>query len=156
MNIDEEPYYKTWLWIPKVWLITYGFALLVAVLSVQAFGPESYRMAIGVVVFGLGIPLTFKSLVGAGCDVRFQICALVKGMISGVAFLVLTFIVDPITWSVASQFISWTPLSNPTELWNIQQIWIFAGLFGGFAARVVEVRRITSGRKREHETIGNT
>ncbi len=148
MNLSDEPYYKTWLWIPKVWLITYVVAVLASFFSVQIFGPRSYRMAIGLVVFGLGIPLTFKSLVGVGCDVRFQICALVKGMIAGGAFLLLTFIADPLTWSVISQLVAWTPLSDPIELWSIQQVWIFTGLFGGFAARVVEVKRINVSYRR--------
>ncbi len=144
MNEVNDPYYKSWLWIPKVWGVVYSIALVAAVAAINAIGPTSYRQVIGVVVFGLGVPLTFKSLVNTGCDLRFHICALVKGMIAGLLFLIFAMIADPIVWSFLQQAVAWSPLGNPQELFSIQQAWVFAGIFGGFAARVVEVKRMTA------------
>ena len=54
-------------------------------------------------------PVTYKSLVGGGCSLRFQICALVKGSFAGVIFLILTMIADSLLWPNLALNVGWNP-----------------------------------------------
>lgn len=85
------------------------------------------------------IPVTYKSLVGGGCSLRFQICALVKGAFAGLLFFIMTMIADSLLWPNLALSIGWNPMTLvQTDLFY--QIWFFSGIIGGFAARIVEVR----------------
>lgn len=91
------------------------------------------------------IPVTYRMLVGGGCSLRFQICALVKGMLAGVVMLVLTSYADTVVWQALLPIVGWTPLvSNISEM--IAQVWFFSGIIGGMGARVVEVRAYNEDR----------
>lgn len=102
-------------------------------------GPLFYWSAIIVGVPLVVIPMTYKNLVGGGCSLRFQICALVKGMLAGFVFLALSLLADPIIWQALSVSIGWTPLTLGISQ-DIHFIWFFSGVIGGFGARIVEVR----------------
>ena len=89
-------------------------------------------------------PITYKNLVGGGCSLRFQICALVKGMFAGFVFLILTMIADSLLWPNLALSIGWNPITlNVTELFY--QVWLFSGIIGGVGARIIEVRGYTGG-----------
>ncbi|MBE0525526.1 MAG: hypothetical protein IH631_01190 [Candidatus Thorarchaeota archaeon] len=130
---------KSWLWVPAVWVVVYSILLLIGI----ALGPTYYW---GVMLVGVPLtiaPITYKNLVGGGCSVRFQICALVKGMAAGMIFFFLTMIADSLLWPNLSLSLGWNPITlNMTGLFY--QIWFFSGIIGGVGARVIEVRGYTS------------
>jgi hypothetical protein len=135
---------KSWLWVPAIWIVVYSVMLIAGITLGDIFNPMYYWwvMAIGVPL--TIAPVTYKSLVGGGCSVRFQICALVKGMLAGAIFLMLTIITDSLIWPNLALSIGWNPtLLNISDLYYL--IWFFSGILGGFGARVVEVRGYTTG-----------
>ena len=71
---------------------------------------------------------------------RFQICALVKGILAGFLFLVLTGLADFLVWNILSSVLTWTPLSEPRVLMSFYQVLLISGMIGGIGARIVEVR----------------
>ena len=131
---------KSWLWVPAVWIAVYSILLVVGIL----LGPVYYW---GVMLVGVPLtiaPITYKNLVGGGCSLRFQICALVKGMAAGMIFFILTMVADSLLWPNLSISLGWNPTtSSLTDLFY--QIWFFSGIIGGFGARIIEVRGYPSG-----------
>lgn len=85
------------------------------------------------------IPLTYRYLVGGGCSLRFQICALVKGMLAGFVFYFLSIFADYLVWQFIGSSIGWNALSLGVSS-DIHFVWFFSGIIGGFGARIVEVR----------------
>ena len=130
---------KSWLWLPAIWVVVYSILLVVGI----TLGPMYYW---GVMLIGVPLtiaPVTYKSLVGGGCSLRFQICALVKGAFAGMLFFILTMIADSLLWPNLALSVGWNPTtSSLTELFY--QIWFFSGIIGGVGARVIEVRGYSS------------
>lgn len=130
---------RSWLWIPAVWAVVYSLMLIVGTVVGSMLSPMYYWWVMLVGVPLTIIPVTFKSLVGGGCSLRFQICALVKGMFAGVVFLMLTMITDSLLWPNLAPIIGWSPVSlSVSQLFY--QIWFISGVIGGIGARIVEVR----------------
>jgi hypothetical protein len=134
---------KSWLWIPAIWIVVYSLMLVVGIALGNMFSPISYWWVMLVGVPLTITPVTYKSLVGGGCSLRFQICALVKGMFAGVVFLMFTMIADSLLWPNLALTVGWDPTSfSISELFY--QIWFFSGIIGGIGARIVEVRGYTA------------
>jgi hypothetical protein len=113
--------------------------LVVGITLGSVFDPMYYWWTTLVTVPLIIAPVTYKSLVGGGCSLRFQICALVKGMFAGVIFMLLTSMVDSLLWPSLSLTVGWNPtLFSISELFY--QVWFFSGIIGGIGARIVEVR----------------
>jgi hypothetical protein len=135
---------KSWLWVPTIWAVVYSIMLLVGITFGNVFGPIYYWFAMLVGVPLTIAPVTYKSLVGGGCSLRFQICAIVKGSFAGIIFLMLTMVADSLLWPNLSLTIGWNPTSlGISELFY--QMWFFSGIIGGVGARIVEVRSYTAG-----------
>jgi hypothetical protein len=118
--------------------------LVVGIVLGNMFSPIYYWWAMLIGVPLTIAPVTYKSLVGGGCSLRFQICALVKGMFAGVVFLMITMVADSLLWPGLALIVGWNPTSlSVSELFY--QIWFFSGIVGGIGARVVEVRGYTTG-----------
>ncbi len=117
----------------------YVLFLWIGVSIGSEFGPIFY-WAVTLIGVPLTIaPITYKNLVGGGCNLKYQICALVKGMFAGFVFMSLTMITDAIVWSSLSVSVGWNPVSLSISE-AMYYIWFFSGILGGFAARIVEVR----------------
>ncbi len=113
--------------------------LIVGITLGNIFDPMYYWWAMAIGVPLTIAPVTYKSLVGGGCSVRFQICALVKGMAAGLIFFTLTLIADSLLWPNLALIVGWNPTTlGVTEL--LYQIWFFSGIIGGFGARIIEVQ----------------
>jgi hypothetical protein len=134
---------KSWLWVPAIWIIVYSILLVIGIALGNMFDPMYYW---GVMLIGVPItiaPITYKNLVGGGCSLRFQICALVKGMAVGMIFFVLTMVADSLLWPNLALAVGWNPtILNMNDLFY--QVWFFSGIIGGFGARIVEVRGYSS------------
>ncbi|MGY5881271.1 MAG: hypothetical protein RTV31_13540 [Candidatus Thorarchaeota archaeon] len=130
---------RSWLWVPVVWVIVYSILLVIGIILGNMFDPMYYW---GVMLVGVPLtiaPITYKNLVGGGCSLRFQICALVKGMFAGMIFFLLTMIADSFLWPNLALSVGWNPTTlSVTELFY--QIWFFSGIIGGVGARIIEVR----------------
>ena len=127
---------KSWLWIPKYWIAIYAGLLLVTMMIGESYYWSVYLIGIPLAI----VPITYRNLVGGGCSLRFQMCALIKGMSAGIIFMVLTSAVDMLVWSSLGVDLGWSPLTNMTYVSLIYQIWFLSGVIGGFGARIVEVR----------------
>ena len=127
---------KSWLWIPKYWIAVYASLLIVTILVGESYYWSVYLIGVPLAI----IPITYRNLVGGGCSLRFQMCALVKGMSAGIMFMVLTSAVDMLVWSSLGMNLGWSPLTNMTYISIIYQVWFLSGAIGGFGARIVEVR----------------
>jgi hypothetical protein len=135
---------KSWLWVPAIWIAVYSTMLVIGIALGNLFNPMYYWWAMAVGVPLTIAPVTYKSLVGGGCSLRFQICALVKGSFAGVIFLMLTIIADSLLWPNLALTVGWNPTSfSISELFY--QIWFFSGIIGGVGARVIEVRSYAPG-----------
>jgi hypothetical protein len=130
---------KSWLWIPAIWILVYSIVLIIGIAIGNMIAPIYYW---GVMLIGVPItiiPVTYKSLVGGGCSLRFQICALVKGAFAGLLFFIMTMITDSLLWPNLALSLGWNPMTLvQTDLFY--QIWFLSGIIGGFGARIVEVR----------------
>ena len=127
---------KSWLWIPKYWIAVYTSLLIVTILVGESYYWSVYLIGVPLAI----IPITYRNLVGGGCSLRFQMCALVKGMSAGIIFMVLASAVDMLVWSSLGVNLGWSPLTNMTYISIIYQVWFLSGAIGGFGARIVEVR----------------
>jgi hypothetical protein len=127
---------KSWLWIPKYWIAVYASLLIATILIGEFYYWSVYLIGVPLAI----IPITYRNLVGGGCSLRFQMCALVKGMSAGVIFMVLASAVDMLVWSSLGVNLGWSPLTNMTYISIIYQVWFLSGAIGGFGARIVEVR----------------
>ena len=135
---------RSWLWIPAIWIVVYPLMLLVGIAFGNIFGPFHYWWATLFAVPLVIAPVTYGSLVGGGCSLRFQICALVKGAFAGVIFLMLTMIVDSFLWPNLAVTVGWNPtVFSISELFY--QVWFLSGIIGGIGARLVEVRSFSEG-----------
>ena len=124
--------------------MTYSLMLVVGIALGNMFGPIFYWWTTLLAVPLIIAPVTYKSLVGGGCSLRFQICALVKGSFAGVIFLMLTMIADSVLWTNLALTVGWNPtLFSTSELFY--QVWFFSGIIGGIGARIVEVRSYSAG-----------
>lgn len=130
---------KSWLWIPAFWIVLYSLVLILGIGIGSEYGVPFYW---SVTLIGVPLtiaPITYKNLVGGGCSLKYQICALVKGMFVGFVFMALTMIADTIVWASLAPTIGWNPVNlSITE--SMYYVWFFSGIIGGFAARIVEVR----------------
>lgn len=138
--MELPPDIKSWLWIPLSWVIVYASLLLVGVTLGLVVGESYYWGAFLVGVPLFIIPLTYRNLVGGGCSLRFQICALVKGMLAGLVFMILASAADFIVWNMLGVYAGWSPLSDMRTTSFMYQIWFFSGAIGGMGARIAEVR----------------
>ena len=135
---------KSWLWVPAIWVAVYSVMLVVGILLGNMFSPMYYWWAMLIGVPLAIAPVTYKSLVGGGCSLRYQICALVKGSFAGIIFLMLTMVADSLLWPSLALTVGWNPtLFSISDLFY--QIWFFSGIIGGIGARVIEVRGYTAG-----------
>ncbi len=136
-NISE---YRSWFWVLKSWVIVYAVLLVVGILLGFVGGPSYYWsvMAIGSLI--MIVPITYRNLVGGGCSFKFQMCALVKGMVAGLIFLILSMVADFVLWGAIGTSFGWTPLGKGSVSWSFYQVWWFSGAIGGFGARIAEVR----------------
>ena len=117
--------------------------LTIGIIIGNIYAPINYWWATLITVPLLIVPVTYKSLVGGGCSLRFQICALVKGSFAGVIFLALTMITDSLLWPNLVSLVGWNPTTfTVSELFY--QVWFFSGIIGGIGARIVEVRGYTA------------
>ena len=131
---------KSWLWIPKFWIPLYVILSVIGIgLGTMGF-VSMYWIVYLILVPLVVIPVTYRSLVGGGCSLRFQICALVKGVNAGVIFLLLTFIVDYYLWGVLSPLVGVNLSLVSLNIPDLYLIWLLSGIAGGMGARVVEVR----------------
>ncbi len=135
---------KSWLWIPACFLPLYAILSIVGIgLGLQ--GLISYYWIIYLIIVPLVIaPVTYRSLVGAGCNLRFQICALVKGMTAGLFFLALAFASDIFMWGTLSGIVGVNLSLIALRIPNLYQIWLISGIIGGIGARVIEVREYSA------------
>ncbi|MHA2303664.1 MAG: hypothetical protein ACXACD_22225 [Candidatus Thorarchaeota archaeon] len=127
---------KSWLWIPKYWIVVYASLLIVTVMVGEPYFWAVFLIGVPLAV----IPITYRNLVGGGCSLRFQMCALVKGMSAGIIFMILTSAVDTLVWSSLGVSFGWSPLTNMTYVSAAYPIWFLSGAVGGMGARIVEVR----------------
>ena len=134
--LDALEEIKSWLWIPKYWTVVYASLLIVTILAGESYFWLVYLIGVPLAI----IPITYRNLVGGGCSLRFQMCALVKGMSAGVIFMILTSAVDMLVWNSLGVNLGWSPLTNMTYVSLTYQIWFLSGVVGGFGARIVEVR----------------
>ncbi|MCK5303590.1 MAG: hypothetical protein KAJ96_10645, partial [Candidatus Thorarchaeota archaeon] len=84
--------FGSWFWVLKSWIIVYAVLLVVGILFGFVGGPSYYW---GVMMIGALImitPITYRNLIGGSCSLRFQMCALVKGMVAGLIFLILSMV----------------------------------------------------------------
>jgi hypothetical protein len=137
---------KSWSWILKVWAILYPILVVTGIAAGSLLTPEYYWLITIIGVPLAIVPITYRSLVGGGCNLRFHICALVKGMLAGSIFLVLAFVADIIVWQAIGTSLGWNPLSLGMYQ-DVYLIWLFSGAIGGFGARIVEVRGQTKARE---------
>lgn len=135
---------KSWLWVPAYWAIIYGVMLLAGIGFGVLVAPELYWIVSIAVVFLLVVPITYRHLVGGGCSVRFQICALVKGALVGMTYFFVALAVDPIVWTFLQPYLGWNAMQLPTFTSLLYQVWFYAGIIGGFGARIVEVRQMST------------
>ncbi len=137
MSLVSE--FKSWLWILKVWIPLYPVLVILGIIIGTYVIPVFYWSVFLIGVPLVVIPLTYRNLVGGGCSLRFQICALVKGMLAGFVFLALSMIADSIIWQILNVGIGWNPLALGISQ-DINFIWFFSAVIGGFGARIIEVR----------------
>jgi hypothetical protein len=140
VSMQNQTGLSTWMWVVKSWialyLVLFTSAIVLSLNTLSAYYWILFLLVVPVFV----IPMTYRNLVGGGCSMRFQICALVKGVMAGFLFLLFTGLADFIIWSVLGSSLSWTPLSEPRVLMNLYQVLLISGMIGGIGARIVEVR----------------
>lgn len=142
--MEDKPWILSWLWVAKYWIIIYSVLTVIGITIGNLVDPSYYW---GVFLIGVPItvaPITYRNLVGGGCSLRFQICALVKGMSVGIIFLVVSMLTDILLWGQLGVVVGWTPLQMNTTTSLIYQVWMYSGLIGGLGARVIEVRGFTT------------
>jgi len=131
---------RSWFWILKSWITVYAVLLVVGILLGFVGGPSYYWSVMTIGSLIMIAPITYRNLVGGGCSLRFQMCALVKGMAAGLIFLILSMVADFILWGAIGTSFGWTPLASGSVSWSLYQVWWFSGAIGGFGARIAEVR----------------
>jgi len=135
---------RSWLWVPIYGIIIYGAMLLFGITIGVLVAPEFYWIASMTIVLVLVAPVTYRNLVGGGCSLKYQVCALVKGAMVGMMYFVVAMIVDPPIWNLLQPTIGWNAMLLPTFTSSLYLVWFFAGIFGGFGARIVEVKQMST------------
>jgi hypothetical protein len=130
---------KTWSWIPKYWIGVYSILIIGFVLASFVLSGLSLNTAYTLGVILLVAPLTYRKLVGGGCSLRFRVCALMKGVFAGSIMMILTFLADGALSSSIPIITDALAISFSADIYLV---WLFAGLIGGFAARIIEVRAL--------------
>ncbi|MGY5875498.1 MAG: hypothetical protein RTU30_07115 [Candidatus Thorarchaeota archaeon] len=141
--MEETSVFKSWLWVLQYWILVYIVVTGIAIGVGMAIGQSYYWIVVTIGAISLTAPITYRKLVGGGCSLRFQICALVKGMIAGVAFLALSLVADFILWSILEPSFGWSPLAMMQFRYTAYYIWMLGGMIGGMGARFMEVRGMT-------------
>ncbi len=131
---------STWTWVFKYWIALYVIlftsGLVLSLISMSTFYWILFLVLVPIVV----IPATYRNLVGGGCSLRFQICAMVKGVAAGFVLLIMTAVADVLLWSLIGQNLLWTPLSELSLLYDIYLVILVSGMIGGIGARIMDVR----------------
>lgn len=138
--MENTSEYRSWLWVLKSWVIVYAVLLVVGILLGFVGGPSYYWSVMTIGSLIMIVPITYRNLVGGSCILRFQMCALVKGMVAGLIFLILSMIADFVFWGAIGTSFGWAPLAEGPFSWSLYQVWWFSGAIGGFGARIAEVR----------------
>lgn len=131
---------RSWSWIPAYWALVYAGLVAVSIMLFAIAG-QSYSLIL--FVFGVPVvivPLTYRKLVGGACSLRFHICALVKGIMAGLVFAVLSVVTDSLLWTLASPtLLLGHPIYDSSSA-LVYLVWLFSGMIGGFGARIREVQ----------------
>ena len=136
---------KSWFWIPKYWIPLYALLTIIGIRLSQQGLISLYWMIYLIVVPLVIAPATYRNLVGGGCNLRFQICALVKGMTAGLMFLTVAFAFDVLFWGTLSGFVGVNLSLVVLRIPELYQIWLIGGVIGGIGARVIEAREYAPG-----------
>ncbi len=140
--MESESELRTWLWILKTWIVLYSSLLVIRVALGQLIGPTFFWISLLVGVPIVVVPVTYKSLVGGGCSIKYHICPLVKGILAGVIMFAMSVVAD---WSlnmILSSDPIWSAMYNTVVIRDPHQIWWFSGLAGGILTRIQEVREL--------------
>ena len=138
MQMTHTP--NTWSWIPISWLVLYPIVTILGYVASIVLRQEPFAM---ILLAGLPIVVavtTYRNLVGGGCTLRFQVCALVKGIIAGVIFVLLSFVADVVVWEAIGVAVGLNLVAYGQLGIVSYYAWFLGALVGGFAARVSEVR----------------
>ena len=135
---------KSWLWIVKYFLPLYAILTIIGIgLDLQNL--ISFYWIVYLIIVPLVIaPVTYRNLIGGGCSLRFQICALVKGMTAGLLFLILAFAFDVLLWGTLAGIVGVNLSLIVLRIPNLYQIWLIGGIIGGIGARIIEVREYST------------
>lgn len=133
---------RSWIWIVPYWILAYSVVVVTAIGISTITTTSAFWLVYLVIVPLLTVPIIYRNLVGGGCSLRFQICALVKGTAVGMMFFVVSMLIDPFLWSFLQPSLGWNALSLNGFTAAIYQIWFYSGFIGGFAARIVEVKAL--------------
>ncbi len=142
MSVTDD--IKSWLWVVQYWAIVYILMLGAGITASVLASPSLYWVVSIPTIFLLAAPVTYKHLVGGGCSLKYQICALVKGALVGLIFMLIAIAVDPMVWSTLKSSLGWSALELPVFSDLLYQAWFYAGIVGGFGARIIEVRQMNS------------
>jgi hypothetical protein len=117
---------------------------IIGIIGTISYGPPAY-----VILFLVGVPLviiptTYKKLVGGGCSLKLQICALVKGILAGVVFVGLSLLANYFLFSLIQLVLNLDLMFSTQSINATYQIWLLSAAIGGFAARIAEVRGHTA------------
>jgi len=130
----------SWLWIPKTWTITLPVLFVLGAALGILIAPILFWSVILVGVPLIVVPVTYRSLVHGGCNIRFHICPLAKGVFAGFAMYLLTLLADSVVGTYLLVGGVWEALRAAAPISNPYQVWWLSGLVGGVLARINEVR----------------
>jgi len=131
---------KSWSWVLRYWLMVYICLTIIGIIGTIYYGPLAYLVLFLVGVPLVIIPTTYEKLVGGGCSLKFQICALVKGILAGVVFAGFSMLANYLLFSTIQLLPSLNLLFSMQSITPTYQIWLVSATIGGFAARIAEVR----------------
>ncbi len=140
--MEETSVFKSWLWVLQYWIAVYIVVTAIAIGFGMIVSQSTYWVVVTIGAISLTAPITYRKLVGGGCSLRFQICALVKGMITGFVFLALSLVADLILWTILEPSFGWSPLATIQFRYTAYYIWMLGGMIGGMGARFLEVRGV--------------
>ncbi len=116
--------------------------MIIRVALGTAINPALFWLSLLLIVPVIVAPVTYKSLVGGGCSLRFHICPLVKGIIAGLVMYFMALAADFAIGLLLGGNQTWSLLYGTTVIRDPNQIWWFSGLAGGIMARIAEVRGV--------------
>jgi hypothetical protein len=138
--MQHQSVLSTWKWVLKYWIALYAILFTSGLVLSLNFMYSFYWILFLVLVPIVVIPTTYTNLVGGGCSLRFQICAMVKGVVAGFILYLMTAVADVLLWGLLSQNLAWTPLSELSLLYDVYLVILISGMIGGIGARIMEVR----------------